>query len=123
MRVLLARLLRSRWLHPDLQHTVPLVLVRLRRVFALDGEVYREIEADRAGLPQAVAIVIATAVLAGIGQGSPVLVCLGVAWALLAWLLSAVLIWCVATIVLARAVDYPPLLVGLGYAYAWTALL
>jgi hypothetical protein len=102
---------------------MPRILLRLRRVLKLDGEVYREIETDRAGIPQALAIVIATAVLAGIGQGSPVLVFLGVAWALLAWLLSAALIWGVATIVLARAVDYPPLLVGLGYANVWTGLL
>jgi hypothetical protein len=117
-RGLFARLLRV-----DPQQLAPQVVGRLQRVLRLDSRVYAEIEDDRAGMPQAFAIVIATALLAGIGQGSPVLVFLGVAWALLGWLMAAALIWGIATIVLARPIDYPRLLVGLGYAYVWTGLM
>jgi hypothetical protein len=102
---------------------MPQLVTRVRRVLRLDADVYREIESDRGALPEAVVIVIATALLAGIGQGSPVFVFLGVAWALFAWLMSAALIWSVATIVLARTVDYPRLLAGVGYAYAWMSLM
>ncbi len=107
----------------DAAGLVPEIVLRLRRVLRLDGEVYRDIEGDRAGIPQALAVVIGSALLAGLGQGWPVLVFLGVAWALIAWLMSAALIWGVATLVLGRRVEYPRLLVGLGYAYVWTGLL
>jgi hypothetical protein len=113
----------GRFLRGDAQRIAPLLIARLRRVLTLDREVFAEITADPAAIPQASAIVIGSSLVAGLGQGLPVLVFLGVAWALLAWLLAAGLIWGVATILLAREIDYPRLLVGLGYGYVWTALL
>jgi hypothetical protein len=99
------------------------VLARVRRVLRLDASVYGEIETDPAGIPQAFAVVLASALIAGVGQLSPVLIFLGVVWALLAWLVAAALVWGVATLALGREVEYSRLVVGLGYGYAFAALL
>jgi hypothetical protein len=118
----LARLL-GRLFGAEPETALSRLIERIGRVLRLDGDVYTEIEADPAGIPQAFAVVLVSAFVAGVGQWSPVLVFLGVAWALFAWLLSALLVWGAASLVLARDVEYPRLLVGLGHAYAWIALL
>ena len=45
-------------------------LQRVAAVFQLDRRVYAEIDADPSTIPQAFAVVIATAIVAGLGQGS-----------------------------------------------------
>ena len=46
------------------------LLARLAAVFRLDPQVYEEIQTDKAAIPQAFALVIATSILTGLGQGS-----------------------------------------------------
>jgi hypothetical protein len=98
------------------------LLPRLTEVFRFHTDVYREIEEDPNAIPGAFAVVLATSVFAGLGQGTIAGIFLGVAGALVIWGLSSALVWVAAIPVLGRTVDYALLLRCLGFAYAWNSL-
>jgi hypothetical protein len=98
------------------------LLPRLAQVFRLRQDVYREIEQDPNAIPGAFAVVLATSVLAGLGSDTPREILLGVAGALVVWLMSSGLVWAIAALILDRTPDYARLLRCLGFAYAWNAL-
>jgi hypothetical protein len=98
-------------------------LQRLAAVFQLDSRVYAEIDSDPSTIPQAFAVVILTAVVAGLGQGSIAYLFLSTAVLILNWLMAAALVWGVGTLVVGDRSDYARLLRCLGFAYAWFGLL
>jgi len=98
-------------------------LKRVAAVFQLDRRVYAEIDADSSTIPQAFLVVIATALVAGLGQGSIAYLFLCTAMLILIWLMAAALIWGVGTLVVGERSDYARLLRCLGFAYAWFGLL
>ena len=71
------------------------LLQRLEGVLRFDAATYREIEADPHAIPQALAVVIATAVLAGLGQGGLVSMFVGVGAVIVFWMAVTGLIWVV----------------------------
>ena len=99
------------------------LLARLGAVFRLDPQVYEEIQLDRAAIPQAFALVIATSILTGLGQGSIPGLFLGIVVSIVIWLLATLLIWGVSVFWVSRDVDYSRLLRCTGFAYTWFALL
>jgi hypothetical protein len=99
------------------------LLLRLRSVFRLDPQVYEEIQADPAAIPQAFALVIITSILAGLGQGSIPGLFLGIVLAIVIWLVVTLLVWAVAVVWVRTDLDYSRLLRCTGFAYAWFALL
>jgi Yip1-like protein len=100
------------------------LLKRVEGVLRFDRAIYREIERDPHAIPQAFAIVIVTAVLAGLGQGSLVGMFLGVGFVIALWIAVTALIWGVARVTVdAPAIDFARLLRCTGYAYLWFALL
>ncbi len=107
----------------QLLHHEGRLLARLRGVFRLDPEVYREIRGDVRAIPQAFAVVIGTAVLTGLGQGSLPGLFGGIAVAIVLWLAVTGLIWAVGVFWVGEAADYFRLLRCNGFAYAWFALL
>jgi hypothetical protein len=94
---------------------------RLRRVFVFDPSVYAEIQADRHALPAAFTVVLATAILVGLGQPSIAGIFLGTAGALTIWGASAALVWAIGSIVSEADHEYPELLRCAGFAFAWNA--
>ena len=98
------------------------LIPRLAAVARLDPTIYEEIEADPAAIPQAFAVVIGTAVLAGLGQGSLPGVFLGIATAIVLWSAMTGLIWTAAQ-VWVGGVEYSQLLRGTGFAWAWFSVL
>ena len=105
-------------LHPEAR-----LLARLAGVLRFDPAIYAEIQADIVAIPQSFAVVIATAVVAGLGQG----LFAGLFWAIPLvignWLIVTALIWGVGLLVAGDAADYFRLLRCNGFAYAWFALL
>ena len=99
------------------------LLVRLRSVFRLDPQVYEEIQADTAAIPQAFALVIGTSILAGLGQGSIPGLFLGIVLSIVIWLVVTMLVWAVGMIWVRTDLDYSRLLRCTGFAYTWFALL
>ena len=95
---------------------------RLQGVIRFDPAVYRELQADPHAIPQAIAVVIATSLLIGLGRNRLSLVFLWTAFAMLNWVLITALIWAVGRLLVERA-DYARLLRCTGFAYAWFALL
>jgi hypothetical protein len=91
-------------------------------VSRLDPDVYAEIARDPLGIPQAFAVVIGASILAGLGQGSPSLVFLWTALAILQWISVSALIWLAGLFAVSNDVDYARLLRCTGFAYAWFAL-
>ncbi len=108
---------------PTLLHPRERFLARVVAVLRFDGEIYAEIEQDPHATPQAFAVVIGTAVLAGFGQGSPAAIFLGIAVAALVWALATALVWCVGVLLIGPTSEFPPLLRSLGFAYVWFGLL
>ena len=106
------------FLHPG-RRFLPRVLAVLR----FDPAVYREIQGDPLAIPQAFVAVIATAVLAGFGQGSLAAFFLGIAVAILLWALVSALVWGVGVLLLGVKAEFPRLLSCLGFAYVWYGLL
>jgi hypothetical protein len=98
------------------------LIPRLKGVFRFDAAVYREIETDPNAIPGAFTVVLAASLLAGLGRSSLAGIFLGVAGAVLFWVLCSALIWAVAAVVLGRIPDYARLVRCLGFAYAWNAL-
>lgn len=96
---------------------------RLQGVIRFDPLIYREIQGDAHAIPQAIAVVVATSVLAGLGQTTMPLIFLFTAIAMLLWLAVTALIWTIARFALEGGADYGRLLRCTGYAYAWFALL
>ena len=95
---------------------------RLTGVFRFDDAVYREIDEDPNAIPGAFAVVLASSVLAGLGQASLPGILLGIAGALFVWVLSSALVWGAASLLRAEAPEYARLLRCLGFAYAWNAV-
>ncbi len=96
---------------------------RVLGVFRFDPKVYSEIAGEPGATPQAFAVVIATALITGIGQGSLVLAPLAVACVLFIWMVVAALVWAAAELTVGDRSHYAPLLRCLGFNYAWFALL
>jgi len=96
---------------------------RLQGVIRFDPRIYREIKSEVHAIPQAVAVVVATSVLAGLGRSSLALIFLWTSLAMLNWLVITALIWAVGRLVVENSADYARLLRCTGFAYAWFALL
>ena len=96
---------------------------RLQGVIRFEPRIYREIQSDAQAIPQALAVVIVTSVLAGLGQNSLPLIFLWTALAMLNWLVVTALIWAVGQLAIEGRPDYGRLLRCTGFAYAWFALL
>ena len=96
---------------------------RLQGVIRFDPRIYREIQSDPHAIPQAIAVVVVTSVLAGLGQNSLPLIFLWTSLAMLQWLVVTALIWAVAPIPVEGEAHYGRLLRCTGFAYAWFALL
>ena len=96
---------------------------RLQGVIRFDARIYRELQADVHAIPQAIAVVLATAALAGLGRGSIVLLFLWIALAILQWLAITGLIWAVGHLAVEKMPEYSRLLRCTGFAYAWFSLL
>jgi len=111
-----------RGLLAELMHAEARLAPRVWGVLRFDPEIYAEIDADSAAIPQAFAVVIATSLLIGLGRGSLAGMLLGIAASLAFWVLGAALIWGVATVA-NEDVRFPRLMRCLGFAYAWFALL
>lgn len=95
---------------------------RLIRVFRFDASVYAEIERDFHAIPQAIVVVMVTAVLFGLGQGSVPGALFGVAGGIIVWLVVSALVWAVGLLFTGQPADYTRLLRGLGFAFAWNAV-
>jgi Yip1-like protein len=95
---------------------------RLEGVLWFRSEVYREIESDPHAIPQSIAVVVATSVLVGLGQGGLVSVFIGLAGSILLWIAATSLLWLVARFTVDAPVDFSKLLRCTGFAYAWFAL-
>lgn len=106
----------------ELLHTDGRLVLRLRGILRFEVGVFAELEADTHAIPQAVAVVIGTALLVGLGQGSWAGLFLGVASAIALWLLATGLIWAVA-VLQGKLGEYARLLRCLGFAFLWFALL
>lgn len=98
-------------------------LVRLEGVLRFDPAIYREIENDPHAIPQAIAVVVVTAVLAALGQGSLVSIFVGLGGVIVLWMAATGLIWAVGRAAVGTPVDFSKLLRCSGFAYAWFALL
>ncbi len=99
------------------------LLARLGAVFRLDPAVYEEIQTDKAAIPQAFALVIATSILTGLGQASIPGLFLGIVVSIMIWLVVTLLVWGTGVFWVSRDVDYSRLLRCTGFAYTWFALL
>jgi hypothetical protein len=99
------------------------LIPRLEGVARFDGAIYREIENDPHAIPQAIAVVVATAVVAALGQGSLVSVFLGLGLVIVLWMAATGLIWAVGRGAVGAPIDFSKLLRCTGFAYAWSALL
>lgn len=99
------------------------LIPRLEGVARFDGAIYREIENDPHAIPQSIAVVVATAVLAALGQGSLVSIFVGLAGVIVLWMAATGLIWAVGRASVESHVDFSKLLRCSGFAYAWFALL
>jgi hypothetical protein len=106
-----------------LLHSEARFLSRVTAVLRFEPAVYEEIEKDPYAIPQAFAVVIATALLAGLGQGSLAAIFLGIALAILIWAGVTGLVWGVGVLVAGPASHFPSLLRCLGFAYIWVGLL
>lgn len=106
----------------ELVHPEGRLLARVSAVFRFDASVYSEIATDPGAIPQAFAVVIATALLVGIGSASLPGVLVGIAWAIVVWLVFAALVWGVGALAVGERSEYAPLLRCLGFAYGWFAL-
>ncbi len=96
---------------------------RITRVFRFDESVYQEVEEDPHAIPQATLVVMATSVLIGLGQGSIAAAFLGIAGGIIAWLVTCTTIWAVGMLFTGEPAEYTRMLRGLGFAFAWNALM
>jgi len=94
----------------------------VRGAFRLEPDIYAEIDRDPGSIPQAFAVVIGSALVAGLSW-HPYLMFMAVAGLLFAWLVAAALIWAVASLMLREEADYARLLRCLGFAYVWVTPL
>jgi hypothetical protein len=99
------------------------LIPRLEGVARFDPAIYREIENDPHAIPQSIAVVIATAVLAALGQGSLVSIFIGLAGVIVLWMAATGLIWAVGRASVDSHPDFSKLLRCTGFAYAWFSLL
>lgn len=99
------------------------LIPRIEGVARFDGAIYREIENDPHAIPQSIAVVIATAALAALGQGNLVSIFIGLAGVIVLWMSATGLIWVVGRSSVDTPVDFSKLLRCAGFAYAWFALL
>lgn len=96
---------------------------RLEGVLRFDSATYREIEADSHAIPQSLAVVVATAALAALGQGALVPMFLGLGISIIRWMAVTGLIWVVGLAATGGAADFAKLLRCTGFAQIWFALL
>jgi hypothetical protein len=98
-------------------------LARIEGVLRFDRAMYREIENDPHAIPQAIAVVVVTAALAALGQGSLVSIFVGLGGVIVLWMAATGLIWAVGQVSVGTSFDFSKLLRCSGFAYAWFALL
>jgi Yip1 domain len=97
---------------------------RLLRAAMLDGAIYEEVEHDEEALGQALAVVVASSLAAGVGtggEGGLLIVVIGTVAALFGWVMWAFLIWLIGTKLLpvpATEADIGQLLRTTGFAAA-----
>ena len=96
---------------------------RLEGVLRFDAATYREIEADPHAIPQSLAVVVVTSVLAALGQGGLVSMFVGLGAVIVLWMAVTGLIWVVGLATTGGTADFAKLLRCTGFAYAWFALL
>jgi len=96
---------------------------RLEGVLRFDTATYREIEADHHAIPQSLAVVVATAALAALGQGGLVPMFLGLGISIIRWMAVTGLIWVVGLAATGGTADFAKLLRCTGFAQIWFALL
>lgn len=95
---------------------------RVRKVLRFQWPVFREVAADPHAFPQALVVVVGASALAGLGHGGPSrLALLGIAVAIVRWVIATGLIWIAGTFTSDDDVDYPSLLRCTGFADAWFA--
>ena len=99
------------------------MLARLEGVLRFQPAIYREIEADPHAIPQAFAVVVATAVLVGLGVGTLLGIFLGLGGAIALWIAATLLIWGVGRFAVGTHVELTRLLRGTGFAYVWFGLM
>ena len=99
------------------------LIQRLEGVLRFDAAIYREIEADPYALPQSLAVVVATSLLAALGQGGFVSIFLGLGAVIVLWMAVTGLIWVVGFVTTGGSADFARLLRCTGFAYCWFALL
>ncbi|MFI5317140.1 MAG: hypothetical protein ACHQ6T_15675 [Myxococcota bacterium] len=99
------------------------LIPRLEGVLRFERAIYREIAGDPHAIPQSVAVVFGTAVLAALGQGSIVSIFVGLGGVIVVWMAATGLIWAVARGVTRAPIDFSRLLRCSGFAYVWFALL
>lgn len=107
----------------DLLHPEQRFIARLRGVLRFEREIWAEIQADPRAIPQAFAVVIAAALLAGIGQPSLALVFLAMAGFLVTWFVITIFVWTIATFAVDEEVRFSKILRCSGFAYVWMSLL
>jgi hypothetical protein len=105
---------------------------RVMRVLRFDASVYREVAADANALPQALTLVVAAAVLSGLGNfgqlgtqtivGVLVLVVLGTLGSLIGYALYAGVAALVAQNVFQGKTNFQEMARTLGFAYVWNGL-
>ncbi len=99
------------------------LFARLRGVVRFEPQIFDEIDNDPHAIPQAFAVVIATAVIGSLGQGSLARMFLAIAGMIAAWATATALIWGTATLTTGKPLHFPRLLRCLGFAYVWFVLL
>jgi len=99
------------------------LIPRLEGVLRFDAATYREIEADPHAIPQSLAVVVATSILAALGQGGLVSIFLGLGAVIVLWMAVTGLIWVVGLATTGGSADFGRLLRCTGFAYVWFALL
>ena len=107
---------------PELLRGEGSLWARMHGVVRLDSSTYAEIAGDPSATPQAFVLVLATSLVVGLGQLSLAGMFIGMAWALVLWLLIAGLLWSAGAILVGEKSHYAPLLRCLGFAYTWIAL-
>ena len=107
------------------------LISRLLRVIRFDASVFREVAADANALPQALVVVVAAAVLSGLGNfgqlstqsitGVLVLVVLGIVGSLVGYGLYAGVAAILARSLFQGKTDFQEMARTLGFAYVWNA--
>lgn len=108
------------------------LISRIMRVVRFDASVYREVAADANALPQALMVVVAAAILSGLGNFGQlgtqefsavlVFVAVGIVGSLIGFALYAGVAAVVARSIFQGKTDFQEMARTLGFAYLWNAV-